>query len=145
MYNKILVPLDGSKRAEAILSHVEELALNCGKEVILMRVVEPVYIESVHRSDMTIYQKMVNQKVKEAKDYLVALKGEFREKGIEAHVHITQGPIAEAIITTAQSQDVDLIALASHGRGGLSQLFYGSVAVGVLHRTDRPLLIVRSV
>jgi len=39
---------------------------------------------------------------------------------------------------------VDLIAMASHGRGGLAQAFYGSVAVGVLHRVDRPLLIIRA-
>jgi nucleotide-binding universal stress UspA family protein len=41
-------------------------------------------------------------------------------------------------------EEADLIAMASHGRSGLSRVFYGSVAAGVLHRVDRPLLLIRS-
>jgi len=145
MYNKILVPLDGSKRAEAILGHVEELALHGGKELILMQVVEPVHVSGPRGLDMDMYVKLTDQKTEQAKEYLTGLEGTFRKKGIETHVHVTQGPVVEAILNAAQARDVDLIAIASHGRGGLSQLFYGSVAVGVLHRADRPLLVVRSV
>jgi nucleotide-binding universal stress UspA family protein len=50
----------------------------------------------------------------------------------------------EAIIDAAEREGADLIALASHGRTGLANVFYGSVAAGVLHRIDRPLLLVRS-
>jgi nucleotide-binding universal stress UspA family protein len=50
----------------------------------------------------------------------------------------------EAITKTAELEGADLIAMASHGRTGLSQVFYGSVAAGVLHRANRPLLLVRS-
>ncbi len=72
-------------------------------------------------------------------------RGEFLEKGIDARMHTSHGPIVEAIIETAGREDADLIAVASHGRTGLSRVFYGSVAAGVLHRIDRPLLIIRSV
>ncbi|MGO9309658.1 MAG: universal stress protein, partial [Spirochaetia bacterium] len=68
-----------------------------------------------------------------------------REKGIEAHVHVSLGPVVGTIIDLAVQEKVDLIALASHGRTGLPAFFYGSVAAGVLHRADRPLLIVRSI
>jgi nucleotide-binding universal stress UspA family protein len=44
----------------------------------------------------------------------------------------------------ARQEDASLIAMASHGRGGLSDVYYGSVAAGVLQRIDRPLLIVRA-
>jgi nucleotide-binding universal stress UspA family protein len=57
---------------------------------------------------------------------------------------VTYGPVVEGIINLAEKEGVDLIALASHGRGGLSRVFYGSVAAGLLHRVDRPLLIIRS-
>jgi nucleotide-binding universal stress UspA family protein len=50
----------------------------------------------------------------------------------------------EKIIEAANAEDVDLIAMTSHGRGGLSRIFYGSVAAGILNRIDRPLFIVRS-
>jgi nucleotide-binding universal stress UspA family protein len=50
----------------------------------------------------------------------------------------------QEIISAAERNDADLIALASHGRTGLAQVFYGSVAAGVLHRIDRPLLLIRA-
>ena len=58
---------------------------------------------------------------------------------------VANGPIVERIIDVAGGEDADLIAIASHGRTGLSRVFYGSVAAGLLHRIDRPLLIIRSV
>jgi len=145
MYDKILVPLDGSRRAEAILSHVEELARRCEARVVLMQVVEPAPVvvgpEGAH---MKLYRQDLEEREKRAKSYLTALSGEFREKGIAAQTRVVYGPVVEAIIEIAQREDVQLIAIASHGRTGLSQVFYGSVAAGVLHRAERPLLVVRS-
>ena len=66
------------------------------------------------------------------------------KKGIESRMLTAQGPVVEAIINAAQRESADFIAIASHGRGGISRVFYGSVATGVLHRVDRPLLLVRS-
>jgi nucleotide-binding universal stress UspA family protein len=57
---------------------------------------------------------------------------------------VVHGRVVEKIIETANAEDVDLIALASHGRGELSRVFYGSVAAGILNRVDRPLFIIRS-
>jgi len=54
------------------------------------------------------------------------------------------GPVVETIITVAEGEGADLIAMASHGRTGLSRVFYGSIAAGVLQRVDRPLLLIRS-
>jgi len=90
------------------------------------------------------YQEQLERETKVAETYLAGLEGEFREKGIEARVRVVHGPVVEAIINAAEREKADLIALASHGRSGLSRVFYGSVAAGVLHRVDRPLLIIRS-
>ena len=87
-----------------------------------------------------IEQKKYDEEVKQAKVYLDGLKGVFREKGIKARAFITQAPVVEAIIKAAERENADLIALASHDRTG----FYGSVATGILHRIDRPLLLIRS-
>lgn len=59
-------------------------------------------------------------------------------------VRVVHGLIVETIIVSAESENADLIAIASHGRSVLSRVFYGSVAVGILHRADRPLLVIRS-
>jgi nucleotide-binding universal stress UspA family protein len=145
MYNSILVPLDGSKRAEAILPHVENLAQRYNAKVIFLQVIElaPVVVgpEAAHT---TLHQHELAEWTKQAESYLAVRQVEFREKGIDAQMHVVYGPVVEAIIDAAESEGADLVALASHGRSGLSRVFYGSVAAGVLHRIDRPLLLVRS-
>jgi nucleotide-binding universal stress UspA family protein len=75
---------------------------------------------------------------------LTALKGEFREKGISVKTIVLRGTVVNNIISVSESEDVDLIAMASHGRTGLGRVFYGSVAAGVLHQVDRPLLLIRA-
>jgi len=144
MYKTILAPLDGSKRAEAILSHLEKLAQSNKSRVIFMQVVEPILIAvGAEFAFQTKDEYEVLEK--EAEEYLAGINGEFREKGIDARVFVTHGPVVEAIIGAAERENADLITIASHGRTGLSRVFYGSVAAGVLHRIDRPLLLIRSV
>jgi nucleotide-binding universal stress UspA family protein len=145
MYKTILVPLDGSKRAEAILPHVEELAQRYDARVVFVRVIEPIpYVMGPEGTPMTLREQEFEQRQKDAESYMAARVGQFREMGIEAKTEILQGPVVQGITDTAERVNADLIAIASHGRSGLSQCFYGSVAAGVLHRVDRPLLVVRS-
>ena len=85
MYEIILVPLDGSKRAEAILPHVERLTRLCGAEVILLQVVDPPpHIEVPEEFDMAVHQRQLERLAERAQDYLSGLEDEFREKGIRA-------------------------------------------------------------
>jgi nucleotide-binding universal stress UspA family protein len=145
MYETILVPLDGSKRAEAILPHVERLTRLCGAEVILLQVVDPpARIEVPEEFDMALHQQQLERLEQRAEEYLRGLQDGFGERGIRARRRIVHGPVVNAILTTAAHEKADLIAIASHGRTGLGQVFYGSVAAGVLHRIDRPLLLIRS-
>lgn len=145
MYSRILVPLDGSKRAEGILPYVEEMARRCEAKMILLQVIEPIpLVVGPEGVRMALQQQQLEQLTKQSETYLAALRGEFRGKGINATPRVSYGPVVEAIINAAESEGADLIAIASHGRGGLSQVFYGSVAAGVLQRVDRPLLIIRS-
>lgn len=144
MYHTILVPLDGSKRAEAILPHVKDLAGRYGATVIFVRVVEPVPIRVGPEGAYSLLVEDLELWAKQAESYLSALQDQYREKGIEVRIRVVQGSAVEAITETAESEGADLIAMASHGRTGLRRVFYGSVAAGVLHRVDRPLLLIRS-
>jgi nucleotide-binding universal stress UspA family protein len=144
MYHKILVPLDGSKRAERILPHVEELARRYKAKVIFLQVVEYKTVPTTEGAFINLTEQEFDQAKKQAETHLEGILGEFREKNIESKICVTYGPVVGGIIGTAAQEGVDLIALASHGRGGLSRVFYGSVAAGLLHRVDRPLLIIRS-
>jgi nucleotide-binding universal stress UspA family protein len=145
VYNVILVPLDGSKRAETILPYVEELAVLRKSTVIFLQVIEPS-ATMVTPYDMVPYYdaEMAEKWVTEAKTYLAGKQGEFRAKGITTKGYVEQGPVVRTVLDVAQREGADLIAMASHGRTGLGRVFYGSVAAGILHQADRPLLLVRA-
>ena len=144
MYHKILVPLDGSKRADRILPHVEDLARRYKAKIIFLQVVEHKAITTPEGAFITLSDQEFVEAKKQAETHLKGIQGEFREKNIESRTHVVFGPVVEGIISMATQEGADLIALASHGHGGLSRVFYGSVAAGLLHRVDRPLLIIRS-
>lgn len=146
MYRKILVPLDGSHRAEAIMPHVEELACHFGSRVILLQVVDPIYSMGLTYEMLPQFnEEEIKRQADEARMYLAGWQGELREKGIDARSAVEYGSVpVNSILNVAQREEVDLIAMASHGRSGLSRVFYGSIAAGILSQADRPLLLVRS-
>jgi nucleotide-binding universal stress UspA family protein len=147
MYKKILVPLDGSKRAEAILPHVEELAHRFDAEIYFLMIVEPIKVFAPIDGYIPSSESLQGSHdiaVKGANTYLQSLRGKFREKRILARAIVEEGSIVSKIIEISNRENIDLIAMASHGRTGLSHVFYGSVAAGVLHRIDRPLLLIRA-
>ncbi|MGD9972933.1 MAG: universal stress protein [Desulfatirhabdiaceae bacterium] len=151
MYHTILTPLDGSVRAERIIAHVENLAIQFKSKVVLLQVMSPpqlvnpsIHVSSAHTDLIKQSLKDFNRRYEEVMAYLSGWQGELREKGIDARKFIEQGPIVETIIAVAQRENADIIAMASHGRTGLSRVFYGSVTAGVLQMVDRPMLLIRS-
>ena len=144
MYKKILVPLDGSKRAERILPHVEKLAHDNGATVIFLTVVSAPRIFGYDDLQYAHFEKQFGTFMEESETYLKGVQGEFKAKGIKTRHHAVTGPVVKEILDAAERENVDLVAICSHGRGGLSRLFYGSIASGILNRVDRPLLVIRA-
>lgn len=145
MYNTILVPLDGSARAEAILPHVEELARRNHATVIFLQVVDPTTsIPDLEGLATEINLEIVQEEIKSAMDYLTGLQNQLRQKAIESRVLVERGSVVDAIIAVAESEKADLIAMASHGRTGLARVLFGSVAQGVLNRAVQPVLFLRA-
>ena len=144
MYTRILVPLDGSPRAEAILPHAEELAKRYQAEIVLLRVVELSGISGFEEYDLTWHRETLELLRTESSKYLKGVDQRMQAAGISVSTEVCNGPGVSCILKTADSARADLIAMASHGRGGIGRVFYGSVAAGVLHRVDRPLLLIRS-
>jgi nucleotide-binding universal stress UspA family protein len=147
MYNKILVPLDRSKRAETILPYVEELARQFHATLILLSIIEPPPMMVEPHGGFSTYALYVDEiprYTREAKGYLTGLAEQLSKGQIQSKVCVEQGPTVQTILAVAQREQVDLIALASHGRSGLARVFYGSVAAGILHQTQWPLLLIRA-
>ena len=144
MYERILVPLDGSKRAEMIRPHVRELASRFKSMVILLMVIEHTHSNGIGEKLISIGEKVLDTTLKQSESYLDSVAARLQTKGIDCKTIVAHGPVVEKIIEVANTQDADLIAMTSHGYGGLTRIFYGSVAAGILNRIDRPLFLVRS-
>jgi nucleotide-binding universal stress UspA family protein len=141
MYQTILVPLDGSTRAESILPHVENQALQFKSKVIFLQVWTVHEAIISHAND---YILDYEQKKEVISKYLASIQASFQKKGIESICFVEMGDAVETILSVAQRENADLIAIASHGRSGLSRVFYGSVAAGILQKIDRPMLVIRT-
>jgi nucleotide-binding universal stress UspA family protein len=145
MYKKILVPLDGSKRAEAILPHVASMARPFQAMVLLLKIEEPSLLLGYDEViDFNLYQQQRDRIREQSEGYLTAIAAGLQNEGIQTAMIVKNGSVVSAILETAEENSVDLIAMASHGWSALPRVFYGSIAAGVLQRIDRPLLVIRS-
>lgn len=142
MYNRILVPLDGSEVSEAILEHVVTIATGCRvPQVILLRVREPLDKDVKQILDPHIAEDLENAYQKETEKYLEKIAGKLAKKGVTAVTEVLAGNPAEKIIEYARNRDIDLIAMSTHGRSGVSRLVFGSVADKVIRQSEVPVLI----
>ncbi len=93
MYKSILTPLDGSKRAESILKHVEELARRFDAKVVFLQVIEPsTFIAGSETAFYAQYKEEVEKKNKQAEVYLAGIKGEFRMEQKYLLIKIIESP-----------------------------------------------------
>ena len=140
---KILVPLDGSDFAEAVLDEVQELASGNRAEVILFRV-GPLPQEVVVENGRVIYlDEQLNWTESEMTDYLRMVERRYRARGLQVRTAIGFGDPVTEILRFANENNVTLIAMATHGRSGLEALWRGSVARGVYRRALTPVLLKR--
>ena len=113
-------------------------------KVIFLMAIEHVFAAGIEGSFIQYSEKDFNTQMEQAKSYLKKITENFHKKDISIQTLVANGPAVERILQTAEKENADIIAMASHGRGGLTRVFYGSVAAGVLNRADRPLLVIRS-
>ena len=149
MYEKIIVPLDGSKLAESVLPHVEEIATKCGGEVTLITVTERIqgFAITEDRSQplgVRLAPQAAGKQEKAGQKYLTRVAEGLKTKGVKVKTEVLLGNPAEEIIINAKTEGGDLIIIASHGRSGLSRWTHGSVADKVLKATHVPVLMVRA-
>ena len=150
MYQKIMVPLDGSKLAECVLPYVEKLATCCGTEqVILVSVTEriPGYRVTEDYSQPSgerLVPEAVGKKEEQAQRYLGKIAKTLSAKGIKVLTEVLLGNPAEEIALYAANGGCDLIIMASHGRSGPSRWAHGSVADKVFRASCIPILMVRA-
>ncbi|MEJ2359791.1 MAG: universal stress protein, partial [Deinococcales bacterium] len=125
MFEHILVPLDESLAAESALPHVAAIAELTGAHVTLIRVLEiPTTAGHVQPTDPVEWQ--LHQDA--AESYLAGIAKRLEARGVSAGMRILEGNPATCIITLAHDESVDLVALATHGRTGVTGSELGAVA-----------------
>src|SRR6185436_7606282 len=114
MFERILVPLDGSARAELILSQVARILQREDSEILLLRVVDVP--AAVGRVSLRQFRELERE---EAQKYIHNLVRRFRDRGVKIHGKVVEGAPAEAILEAARTEGATLIAMSTHGRTGL--------------------------
>jgi len=148
MFAKILVCLDGSGLAEQIVPYAMEAATHFGSKVVLLQVISTVsstIASSIPGVEpVPIPTEEIRREENEAEAYLERVARSLREKGLDVEcVTVLAAQPGEAIVRYANSSDVDLLAIATHGRSGLRRLVVGSVGGFVLRNSGLPMLVIR--
>ncbi len=137
---KILLSLDGTPMAESVVPLAQDLARRWQGEVLLVRACDPAH-SIAPELPPSLREKLLQSSMAVAQEYLASQQPRFEE--LTTRTRVPVGRPQEAIPQLAQEQDCDLIVLASHGRKGPERWLLGSVAEGVLRRSQRPVLIVK--
>lgn len=142
-YKTILVPLDGSQRAEAIFPYVEELAQACSAALVFLEVIEKLPPHAVVVAPDNLAEG-VQRRADEIKSYGEQIAAQYQARGFAARSLLVYGAPVAGILQGAEQEHADLIAMASHASSGLTRLLTGSVASEVLHRSRVPLLLIKA-
>jgi nucleotide-binding universal stress UspA family protein len=151
MFERVLVPLDGSKVGEAALpvigQLVDKMAPGANVEIILIGVITLLrhWVVVGEASAPVSYTeeelKVIRDRVM---DYLTKTGESLKNKGINVRTIVNTGNASEEILKAARENKVDLIAMSTHGRSGLRRLAFGSITDKVLRGSHIPVLMVRA-
>lgn len=139
MFKHILVPLDGSKLAEAVFERLIPLAVALKSEITLIHIIEKNAPQAVHG------EKHLSQ-IDEAAKYLKDTAARYLPEGLtyKTHVHETEvSDVARSIVEHSDELAPDLIFLAAHGGGGLRDIMVGSIAQQVIGMGELPVVLIR--
>lgn len=145
MYQKVLVPLDGSEVAECALTHLKAIASGCDVvDVVLLKVMEPLSVPGDYVISEGDRVKLESRYRAEAQSYMETIVKQIGEGGLNVRADIIQGEAAESIVDYVDKQNVDLVIMATHGRSGIRRWAMGSVADKVVRHLNIPVLLVRA-
>lgn len=151
LYNKIMVPLDGSELAECVMPHVEAITTGCKiTNVVFVRVVNPIQLPASvpARGEFGFGEEerlqLQQQHTQAAEAYLKRMVANTRLDGVVPNYEVLEGMVADTLAHWAEKNEVDLIVIASHGRSGVSRWIMGSVADRLLRSACVPVLMIRA-
>ena len=153
MFQRILLPLDGSELSSQALPYAAEMAARFGAEMFLLRSVPPVSVPGFEAGTLTdaataenLLEAVQGQEahaIRRAEDYLREHAKGLREQGLQVTVRAVVGAPAASILDLCRREGVDLVVMATRGRSSLGRALLGSVADQVIRHSGVPVLAVR--
>jgi universal stress protein A len=139
MYRKILVAVENSKADQTILTHVADLAQLTGAELLLVHVADGWAAR--HFDELKLRE---SEEMKSDRAYLDRVRDTLTGRGLTVRIQLAMGDPASELIRVAEEQDVDLIAMSTHGHRFFSDLLHGTTADRVRHLVKVPVLLLRA-
>jgi len=140
MYKKIIIPLDNSPTDETILTHIRRLARLTQAQLVLVHVADGFAARLQDQLNLAD-----SQEIKSDQAYLDQVTALLKQDGFNVKAILVQGKEpTEGILSVADVEGCDLIAMATHGHQFIEDMILGSVADLLRHRTDIPILMIRS-
>jgi nucleotide-binding universal stress UspA family protein len=140
MYTRLLIPLDGSKTAEAVLPYARTLARTLKIPVEVLGIVDMTALTTQVFRGGVYFETIIAENARSTEEYLKRIAKTFSDH-VEYTVEIGK---AEDVIIEKAGSDATLTAMATHGRSGINRLLMGSVAEKVLRGSTNPLLLIRA-
>lgn len=139
MYRRILVPVENSAADRTILEHVAQLAGLTHAVLLLIHVADGWAAR--YYDDLQLRE---SEEMRQDRAYIEGLAAELRARGLDVDYRLAMGDPATEIIKAAEHEQVDLIAMATHGHRFVMDMLLGSTATNVRHRAKVPVLLVRA-
>lgn len=145
-YRRLLVPLDGSGRAESVLPLATRLAKAEDATLLLTHVIpvpELTEIGPLEAEDLKLREQVIRRNERVARQYLDRIRARIAEEGITVDVILRDGDVRNRLARLAVDEAVDLVVLSAHGHGGRADVSCGSVASYLVTHLAKPLLLVQ--
>lgn len=139
MYRTILVAIENSAADRTILAHVESLARLVGAELLLVHVADGWAAR--HFDELQLRE---SEEMQADRAYLEQIRDELASRGVTARTELAMGDPATEIIRVAEAEQVDLIAMSTHGHRFLADLLHGTTVDRVRHLVKVPVLLLRA-
>lgn len=144
MYQRILVPIDGSATSERALDEAIKIAQQQNAQVKVVHVLEDIWY--FDNEDYLNYAELIQSMRGIGEKILAQAQTKLQQAGVAVEIKLleTQGErIASIIVAEAKNSLADLIIVGTHGRSGFSRMLMGSIAEGVVRTAHIPILLIR--
>lgn len=138
IYDTILIPLENSATDRAVITHIQPLARLCNASLILIHVADGFAARNQEALDLADSEEIAQDRA-----YLARIENELTAAGFKTRSILAKGDPTAEIVSAASKNAASLIAMATHGHGIVQDVLRGSVASGVRHKSNVPVLLIR--